>query len=239
MTRQCSPSAKKMSRMFASGAEPGRHYAEEMVLELTAALSGLGFGLALIVAIGAQNAFVLRQGLRREHVLVIVAICAIADAALIAVGVAGLGAIINRLEWLLLVIEVIGGLFLCTYGVMAAKRAIRPEVLTAETGGAPISLKVAVATMLALTFLNPHVYLDTVLLLGSVAGTYEAQRWWFGAGAMFGSLLWFSLLGFGARLLAPMFTKPKAWRVLDAIIAVVMFALGTSLLISFVQRLLQ
>ena len=225
--------------MFASGAEPGRHYAEEMVLELTAALSGLGFGLALIVAIGAQNAFVLRQGLRREHVLVIVAICAIADAALIAVGVAGLGAIINRLEWLLLVIEVIGGLFLCTYGVMAAKRAIRPEVLTAETGGAPISLKVAVATMLALTFLNPHVYLDTVLLLGSVAGTYEAQRWWFGAGAMFGSLLWFSLLGFGARLLAPMFTKPKAWRVLDAIIAVVMFALGTSLLISFVQRLLQ
>jgi L-lysine exporter family protein LysE/ArgO len=210
-----------------------------MVVALTAALAGLGFGLALIIAIGAQNAFVLRQGLRKEHVLVIVAICALADAALIAVGVAGLGAIITQLEWLLLVIEVIGGVFLCTYGVLAAKRALRPEVLTAETGGAPISLKAAVATMLALTFLNPHVYLDTVLLLGSVAGTYEDNRWWFAGGAMLGSLLWFSTLGFGARLLAPLFTKPTAWRVLDAIIAVVMFALGASLLVSFVQRLLQ
>jgi L-lysine exporter family protein LysE/ArgO len=208
-----------------------------MVFPLTAALAGLGFGLALIVAIGAQNAFVLRQGLRKEHVFTIVAICALADAALIAVGVAGLGAIITRLDWLLLVIEVIGGVFLCTYGVLAAKRAIRPEVLTAETGGSPISLKVAVGTMLALTFLNPHVYLDTVLLLGSVAGTYGAQRWWFAAGAMIGSVLWFSTLGFGARLLAPVFTKPTAWRVLDAIIAVVMFTLGVSLLVSFVQHL--
>ncbi|GAB2820691.1 LysE family transporter [Alpinimonas psychrophila] len=209
-----------------------------MVLPLTALLAGLGFGLALIVAIGAQNAFVLRQGLRREHVLVIVAICAISDALLIGIGVAGLGAIINQLEWLLLVIEVIGGIFLCTYGVMAAKRAWKPEVLTADTGGAPLTLKVAVGTILALTYLNPHVYLDTVLLLGSVAGTYESQRWWFGVGAMFGSLLWFSVLGFGARLLAPVFTKPAAWRVLDAIIAVVMFTLGTSLLVSFAQRLM-
>ena len=209
-----------------------------MVLPLTALLAGLGFGLALIVAIGAQNAFVLRQGLRREHVLVIVAICAISDALLIGIGVAGLGAIINQLEWLLLVIEVIGGIFLCTYGVMAAKRAWKPEVLTADTGGAPRTLKVAVGTILALTFLNPHVYLDTVLLLGSVAGTYESQRWWFGVGATFGSLLWFSVLGFGARLLAPVFTKPAAWRVLDALIAVVMFTLGTSLLVSFAQRLL-
>jgi L-lysine exporter family protein LysE/ArgO len=209
-----------------------------MPLAFAAALSGVGFGLALIVAIGAQNAFVLRQGLRREHVLVIVAICALADALLIAIGVAGLGAIITQLEWLLLVIEVVGGAFLCTYGVMAAKRAWKPAALTAETGGAPISLKVAVVTMLALTFLNPHVYLDTVLLLGSVAGTYEEQRWWFALGAMLGSVLWFSTLGFGARLLAPLFTKPTAWRVLDAIIAVVMFTLGTSLIISFVQRLL-
>lgn len=224
--------------MFASGALPAPLYAGAMLLALTAALAGLGFGLSLIVAIGAQNSFVLRQGLRREHVLVIVAICAISDAVLIAVGVAGLGAIITQLEWLLLVIEVIGGVFLCTYGVLAAKRAFRPEMLTAESGGAPLSLKVAVGTMLALTFLNPHVYLDTVLLLGSVAGTYEGQRWWFAAGAMLGSLLWFSLLGFGARVLAPIFTKPTAWRVLDAIIAVVMFALGISLLVSFVQRLL-
>ena len=205
---------------------------------LTAALAGLGFGLSLIVAIGAQNAYVLRQGLRKEHVFVIVAICALSDAALIAVGVAGLGAIIQQLEWLLLLIEVIGGVFLCTYGVMAAKRAWKPEVLNTDTGGAAISLKVAVGTVLALTYLNPHVYLDTVLLLGSVAGTYEANRWWFAAGAMLGSIVWFSTLGFGARLLAPVFKKPTAWRVLDAIIALVMFTLGMSLLVSFVQHLI-
>ena len=205
---------------------------------LTAALAGLGFGLSLIVAIGAQNAYVLRQGLRKEHVFVIVAICALSDAALIAVGVAGLGAIIQQLEWLLLLIEVIGGVFLCTYGVMAAKRAWKPEVLNTDTGGKAVSLKVAAGTALALTYLNPHVYLDTVLLLGSVAGTYEANRWWFAAGAMLGSVIWFSTLGFGARLLDPVFKKPTAWRVLDAIIAVVMFTLGMSLLISFVQHLL-
>ena len=209
-----------------------------MTSTLAAALAGRGFGLSLSVAIGAQNAYVLRQGLRKEHVFVIVAICALSDALLIAVGVAGLGAIIQQLEWLLLLIEVIGGVFLCTYGVMAAKRAWKPEVLNTDTGGAAISLKVAVGTVLALTYLNPHVYLDTVLLLGSVAGTYEANRWWFAAGAMLGSIVWFSTLGFGARLLAPVFKKPTAWRVLDAIIAVVMFTLGMSLLISFVQHLL-
>ena len=209
-----------------------------MTSTLAAALAGLGFGLSLIVAIGAQNAYVLRQGLRKEHVFVIVAICALSDALLIAVGVAGLGAIIQQLEWLLLLIEVIGGVFLCTYGVMAAKRAWKPEVLNTDTGGAAISLKVAVGTVLALTYLNPHVYLDTVLLLGSVAGTYEANRWWFAAGAMLGSIIWFSTLGFGARLLAPVFKKPTAWRVLDAIIAVVMFTLGMSLLVSFVQHLI-
>ncbi|MDH6278474.1 L-lysine exporter family protein LysE/ArgO [Aurantimicrobium minutum] len=205
---------------------------------LTAALAGLGFGLSLIVAIGAQNAFVLRQGLRKEHVFVIVAICAVSDALLIALGVAGLGAIIQQLEWLLLLIELVGGLFLCTYGVMAAKRAWKPEVLTTDTGGKAVSLKVAAGTALALTYLNPHVYLDTVLLLGSIAGTYEANRWWFAAGAMLGSVIWFSTLGFGARLLDPVFKKPSAWRVLDAIIAVVMFTLGMSLLVSFVQHLL-
>ena len=202
-----------------------------------AALAGLGFGLSLIVAIGAQNAYVLRQGLRKEHVFVIVAICALSDALLIAVGVAGLGAIIQQLEWLLLLIEAVGGVFLCTYGVKAALRAWKPEVLNTETGGKPVRLKVAVGTVLALTYLNPHVYLDTVLLLGSVAGTYEANRWWFAAGAMAGSIIWFSTLGFGARLLAPVFKKASAWRVLDAIIAVVMFTLGMSLLVSFVQHL--
>lgn len=204
---------------------------------LTAALAGLGFGLSLIVAIGAQNAYVLRQGLRKEHVFVIVAICALSDALLIAVGVAGLGAIIQQLEWLLLLIELVGGVFLCTYGVMAAKRAWKPEVLNTDTGGKAVTLKVAVGTALALTYLNPHVYLDTVLLLGSIAGTYEANRWWFAAGAMLGSIIWFSTLGFGARLLDPVFKKPSAWRVLDAIIALVMFTLGMSLLVSFVQHL--
>lgn len=204
---------------------------------LTAALAGLGFGLSLIVAIGAQNAYVLRQGLRKEHVFVIVAICALSDALLIAVGVAGLGAIIQQLGWLLLLIELVGGVFLCTYGVMAAKRAWKPEVLATDTGGKAVSLKVAAGTALALTYLNPHVYLDTVLLLGSIAGTYEANRWWFAAGAMLGSVMWFSTLGFGARLLDPVFKKPSAWRVLDAIIAVVMFTLGMSLLVSFVQHL--
>lgn len=203
-----------------------------------ATLAGLGFGLSLIIAIGAQNAYVLRQGLRKEHVFVIVAICALSDALLIAVGVAGLGAIIQQLEWLLLLIEVVGGVFLCTYGVKAALRAWKPEVLNTETGGQPVSLKVAVGTVLALTYLNPHVYLDTVLLLGSVAGTYEANRWWFAVGAMAGSIIWFSTLGFGARLLAPVFKKATAWRVLDAIIAVVMFTLGMSLLVSFVTRVL-
>ena len=214
------------------------NYTECMTPVLAAALAGLGFGLSLIVAIGAQNAYVLRQGLRKEHVFVIVAICALSDAALIAVGVAGLGAIIQQLEWLLLLIEVIGGVFLCTYGVMAAKRAWKPEVLNTDTGGKAVSLKVAAGTALALTYLNPHVYLDTVLLLGSVAGTYEANRWWFAAGAILGSIIWFSTLGFGARLLDPVFKKPSAWRVLDAIIAVVMFTLGMSLLISFVQHLM-
>jgi L-lysine exporter family protein LysE/ArgO len=209
-----------------------------MTPTLAAALAGLGFGLSLIVAIGAQNAYVLRQGLRREHVFVVVVICALSDALLIAVGVAGLGAIIQQLEWLLLLIEAVGGVFLCTYGVMAAKRAWKPEVLNTDTGGKAVSLKVAVGTVLALTYLNPHVYLETVLLLGSVAGTYEANRWWFAAGAMAGSIIWFSTLGFGARFLAPVFKKATAWRVLDAIIAVVMFTLGMSLLVSFVAHVL-
>lgn len=205
---------------------------------LTVALAGMGFGLSLIIAIGAQNAFVLRQGLRKEHVLLIVAICAISDATLIAVGVAGLGTLIQQLQWLLLIIELVGGLFLITYGVMAAKRAIKPEALTADIGGAPLSLKTAALTVLALTWLNPHVYLDTVLLLGSIAGTYGELRWWFGIGAMVGSVLWFSALGFGARLLAPLFRKALAWRILDVIIAVVMLSLGLSLLVSFVGHLM-
>lgn len=208
-----------------------------MNAQTAAGFAGLAFGLSLIVAIGAQNAFVLRQGLRREHVFTVVAICALSDALLIAVGIAGLGAIIQEVEWLLLVIEFVGGIFLITYGAKAAVRAIKPQTLSPEIAGTKTPLAKTVSTTLALTFLNPHVYLDTVLLLGSVAGTYGTNDWWFGAGAIAGSILWFSTLGFGARLLTPAFKSTQAWRVLDSLIAIVMFALGASLLWSFSQRL--
>jgi L-lysine exporter family protein LysE/ArgO len=205
-----------------------------MSAPLLAALAGLGFGLSLIVAIGAQNAFVLRQGLIREHVLLIVSICAAADAILIFAGIAGLGALINSVSWLLLVIELVGGIFVATYGVLAARRALRAEALTPDSGATGMTTLVAVTTTLGLTFLNPHVYLDTVLLLGSVGGTYGVNRWWFGAGAALGSILWFFSLGFGARLLRPVFAKPIAWRILDIAIAVVMFAIAANLLAGFI-----
>jgi L-lysine exporter family protein LysE/ArgO len=199
------------------------------VSPLLAALSGLGFGLSLIVAIGAQNAFVLRQGLRREHVLAVVAICALADAVLIVLGIAGIGAVLDSAPWLLVAIRWGGILFLLAYAVLAARRALRPGTLEGDPAGASTSLRTAVATCLALTLLNPHVYLDTVVLLGSVANTHGGERWWFGAGAALGSVLWFTALGFGARALRPLFRSRTAWRVLDAGVAVVMVALAASL----------
>jgi L-lysine exporter family protein LysE/ArgO len=205
-----------------------------MPAPVLAALGGLGLGLSLIIAIGAQNAFVLRQGLRREHVLAVVAICALSDAALIAIGVAGGGALFAAVPWLIELIRWVGAAFLTAYGVLAAVRAIRrPQNdagLQAETGTGG-TLGAAVLTCLALTWLNPHVYLDTVLLLGSVASTHGSDRWWFAAGAMTGSLVWFSALGFGARLLAPFFARPIAWRILDGIIAVVMIGIALSLVL--------
>jgi L-lysine exporter family protein LysE/ArgO len=202
---------------------------------IIAALSGLGFGLSLIIAIGAQNAFVLRQGLRREHVLAVVAICALSDALLIALGVAGLGTLLQLVPWLLVVVRVGGAAFLIVYGVLAARRALRPAALITEDAGHSTPLWTAVLTCLALTWLNPHVYLDTVVLLGSVAGTHGDDRWWFGLGAAVGSILWFSALGFGARFLRPLFAKPMAWRVLDGIIAVVMTAIAISLLLGLAE----
>jgi L-lysine exporter family protein LysE/ArgO len=198
---------------------------------LLALFAGLGLGLSLIVAIGAQNAFVLRQGLRREHVLVVVIICAASDAVLIALGIAGLGALIEQAGWLLIVVRIAGAAFLIWYGVRSAMRAARPAALDTDPAGAPISLRTAVVTVLALTWLNPHVYLDTVVLLGSIAGTYGDLRWWFGLGAIIGSIVWFSALGFGSRMLRPLFARPISWRILDASIAVVMFAIAASLLI--------
>lgn len=191
---------------------------------------GLGTGLALIVAIGAQNAFVLRQGIRGEHVLPVVLVCAISDALLIAAGIAGIGAVIQAAPAVVVVIRLVGAAFLVAYGVIAARRALHPGTLTASGKPGATTFAAALATVLALTWLNPHVYLDTVLLLGSVANQQGPDlRWWFGAGAVVASLAWFSALGFGARFLRPVFAKPGAWRVLDGIIAVVMVGLGVKM----------
>lgn len=199
---------------------------------LVPALLGLGTGLSLIIAIGAQNAYVLRTGIRGRNriILPLVLVCALSDAVLILAGILGIGVVIERAPVALIVIRVLGSGFLIVYGLFAAMRAFRPKAL--ETGDEPaaVNTRVAVLTILALTWLNPHVYLDTVLLIGSVANQQgEALRWWFAAGAVSASLIWFSALGFGARLLRPFFARPASWRILDALIAVVMLALGITM----------
>jgi len=199
-------------------------------MDLLAALSGLGFGLSLIVAIGAQNAFVLRQGLRGEHVAVVVAICAVSDAVLIALGVAGAGALLRGAPAVVDAVRIGGAAFLLGYAVLAARRAWRPGALHAAPAGAS-GLRATVAAALALTWLNPHVYLDTVVLLGSVAAAHGHGRWWFGLGAACGSVLWFAGLGYGARLLRRPFERPAAWRALDGAVALVMTGIGVSLVV--------
>lgn len=214
-------------------------------------LAGLGLGLSLIVAIGAQNVFVLRQGIRREHVLAVVIICAFSDAALIAAGVAGLGFVLSAAPWLVVVARWAGALFLLTYGVLAARRAWRggEELSVKETASAAVAgsastmpgalmstrtrpqLAPVILTTLALTWLNPHVYLDTVLMLGSIAATYGDQRWLFAGGAIAASLLWFTALGFGARYLSRWLRTPRSWRLLDAMIAAVMISIAVSLVL--------
>lgn len=196
---------------------------------LTTGLTGLATGLALIVAIGAQNAFVLRQGIRRSYVGPVVAVCAVSDAALIAAGVLGIGTLVEAVPWFLDAVRWGGVIFLLGYAALAARRAVRPDALR-SSGGGVASLGGAVGAAAALTFLNPHVYLDTVLLLGSVANQHGPDgRWVFAAGAVTASFAWFGALGYGARLLAPMFARPGAWRVLDAGIAVVMTVIAVGL----------
>ena len=250
----------------------------------SSALAGLGLGLSLIVAIGAQNVFVLRQGIRREHVLAVAAICALSDLALIVVGVSGIGAVLSAVPWLVDVIRWAGAAFLVGYGVLAARRALKRggEALVADESatdaaesvearaGTPVApadsgasartgsttahapsatviapartrpartrparstLAVAVLTALALTWLNPHVYLDTVFLLGSVANTHGDGRWAFAAGAGIASIVWFFALAYGARLLGGVLANPRAWRILDAVIALVMVTLGILLVL--------
>jgi L-lysine exporter family protein LysE/ArgO len=199
--------------------------------DLLALAAGLGTGLSLLVAIGAQNAFVLRQGLRGEHVSAIVTVCALSDLVLIVVGVAGLGALVTVRPGVLTAIAWVGAAFLAAYGLFAARRALRPGVLAAAAGEASTdsSVRTSVLTCMGLTWLNPHVYLDTVLLLGSVAAGYGTHRWDFAIGAGTASVLWFCGLGFGARFARPVFARPIAWRVLDSAIAITMIALGIRL----------
>ncbi|HEX4432053.1 MAG TPA: LysE/ArgO family amino acid transporter [Frankiaceae bacterium] len=199
---------------------------------LAAAASGLGLGLSLIIVIGAQNAFVLRQGLGGEHVRLVVALCTLSDVVLIGAGVLGAGAVLTRVPGLLTAVRIAGGAFLLGYGILAARRAWRPAVLVADASRKNAGWAATAATCLALTWLNPHVYLDTVVLLGAIANTHHGQRWSFAAGAALASTAWFTGLGYGARLLRPVFARRTAWRILDAVIAVVMAALGTLLIVS-------
>ena len=215
---------------------------------LTSVLAGFGVGLSLIIAIGAQNLYVLRQGLRREHVFVVAAICAASDALLIALGVSGVGLVLQAVPWLVDVVRWAGATFLVVYGLLAARRAWRgsdqgldasvvtdsaPPAGSTRRAGTSTRTRLlpVVLTCLALTWLNPHVYLDTVFLLGTVASTHGDQRWLFAAGAMAASVVWFFGLAFGARYLGRWLSTPRAWRILDAVIAVVMIGLGVSLVL--------
>ena len=194
-------------------------------------LTGFATGLALIVAIGSQNAYVLRQGIRKEHVLPLVLFCAGADAILILAGIGGAGAVLRDSTTLMAVARYGGAAFLAGYGLLAARRAWQGGHMDLGKTAAT-TLGTALAACFGFTFLNPHVYLDTVVLLGAVANQRgEAGRWVFGAGACTASVVWFTALGFGARLLGPLFETTTAWRVLDSVIAVVMLALATTLLL--------
>ncbi|MEU0532684.1 LysE/ArgO family amino acid transporter [Amycolatopsis tolypomycina] len=192
-------------------------------------LTGFGTGLSLIVAIGSQNAFLLQQGLRGGAVAPLVVICAVSDLVLIGLGVSGIGAVLEQWPTAIGAIAVGGGLFLLAYGALAGRRAFRPSVMSVGEERTP--LRKAVLTCVAFTWLNPHVYLDTVLLLGSLAVAHGTGRWLFGIGAGIASAVWFSALGFGARRLAGVFAKPTAWRVLDGVIAATMTALGATMLL--------
>ena len=198
----------------------------------TAFLKGFATSAALIVAIGAQNAFVLRCGLKREHVLVVVLVCALSDALLITLGIAGLGTLVQGHPPLLALARYGGALFLLVYGVLAARRAWHNESLVAADQ-APMSLGAAVTACLAFTYLNPHCWLDTVVLLGTIASPLPSgQRAWFGIGATSASFVWFFTLGFGARLLRGVFARPLAWKILDGGIALVMWFIAASLLLN-------
>jgi L-lysine exporter family protein LysE/ArgO len=197
---------------------------------LIAFLPGFLTGLSLIIAIGAQNAFVIRQGLTKKHVLLVVAICAISDALLILLGVAGLGALISGLPWLLEVIRWFGVAYLTWFGIRSIRSAFKIQALDAS-GVQSASAKTVVLSVLGFTFLNPHVYLDTVILLGSIGNQFGQDKWWFALGGAVASILWFSSIGFGAKAASRFMSKPIFWKVLDSVIAAVMF--GIAIMLAF------
>jgi L-lysine exporter family protein LysE/ArgO len=193
-------------------------------------LPGFLTGLSLIIAIGAQNAFVIRQGLTKKHVLLVVAICAISDALLILLGVAGLGALIAGLPWLLEIIRWFGVLYLTWFGIRSLRSAFKAQSLDAS-GVQSGSAKTAVLSVLGFTFLNPHVYLDTVILLGSIGNQFGPDKWFFALGGALASVVWFSSIGFGAKAASRFMAKPVFWKVLDLLIAAVMF--GIAIMLAF------
>ena len=196
---------------------------------ITTLLMGLLTGLGLIVAIGAQNAWVLRQGLARDRVLLVVSLCALSDVVLIVAGTAGMGAVVSAHPDVLRVLVWCGAAYLVWFGIRSLRSARRPGALQEAPARSGSSI---VATTLALTFLNPHVYLDTVLMLGNLAAAQGSGRWVYAAGAGLGSILWFSLLGFGARSLSRLFARARTWQILDTVIGVTMFGLAGFLVAS-------
>jgi L-lysine exporter family protein LysE/ArgO len=198
---------------------------------LAAGGAGLVFGLSLIVAIGPQNAFVLRQGLRREHLPLVVGLCAVSDAALIAGGVGGAGAALNGRHWLLTGFAVAGAAFLLSYGASAARRALHPARLATADGERPAAWRTVLLTCLAFTWLNPWVYIDTVFLVAPLSRTHAPDQWDFAAGAMLASAAWFAALGYGARALRGLLARPAAWRVVDGAIAAIMLTTAARLLV--------
>lgn len=192
---------------------------------MLAFLPGLLTGLSLIIAIGAQNAFVIRQGLTRKYVLMVVLVCIASDVALMAAGVAGLGALILQLGWLLEVFRWFGVAYLLWFAYGSVKSAFKNDSMkTGETHSG--SRKQVLTAVLAMTWLNPHVYLDTVILVGSIANTFKENAWFFGLGAMIGSVLWFFAIGFGAKAASGLMSKPAFWKVLDLVIAAVMVTIA-------------
>ncbi|GIU23913.1 LysE/ArgO family amino acid transporter [Shewanella sp. MBTL60-007] len=201
----------------------------------TAFIQGMGIGGSLIMAVGAQNAFVLKQGLKRSHSLPIAAICSFIDAVMITAGVAGLGHLILAFPLIKDIASFGGALFLLIYGYGALKSSFRESRMESDDTLAADSLKKAVLTTLAISLLNPHLYLDTVVLLGSISVQFEGtEKQWFGAGAVLASFVWFFSLSLGAKYLSPVFKKPKAWCYLDRFICITMWSIAAALIYPYI-----